>query len=81
MTSPPLTYPVRLEPAFIAGFFVTCRDLPGVMTHGDDVADALRQAANTLALHVFEHCLTHGKPPFASEALPGEVLVQVPLLG
>lgn len=77
---PPLMYPVRLErAAFMEGFFAFCRDFPGIVTHGDDVHDALHQAAQTLAIHAFEHELLHGTPPSASLALPGEVLVQVSL--
>jgi len=43
-----LAYAVRLEPAKEGGYVVTCRDLPEVVTQGDDVAEALAQASDAM---------------------------------
>jgi predicted RNase H-like HicB family nuclease len=39
---------VRLEPAKEGGYVVTCRDLPEVVTQGDDFEEALAQASDAL---------------------------------
>jgi antitoxin HicB len=41
-------YPVRLEPSKEGGYVVTCRDLPQLITQGDDERDALEQAADAM---------------------------------
>lgn len=41
-------YAVTLEPAYEGGFVVTCRDLPQLVTQGEDVADALAAAADAM---------------------------------
>lgn len=41
-------YPVLLTPAKEGGFVVTCRDLPEVITQGEDLPDALMQAADAM---------------------------------
>ncbi len=41
-------YPVLLMPAEEGGFVVSCRDLPEVITQGDDRHDALAQAADAM---------------------------------
>lgn len=43
-----LAYAVRLQPAKEGGFVVTCRDLPEVVTQGDDVEDALAHASDAM---------------------------------
>ena len=43
-----LAYAVRLEPAKEGGYVVTCRDLPEVVTQGDDLEDALAQASDAM---------------------------------
>ena len=43
-----LAYAVRLEPAKEGGYVVTCRDLPEVVTQGDDFEEALAQASDAL---------------------------------
>lgn len=42
-------YAVKLAPAREGGFVVTCRDLPGVITQGEDFHDALEQAGDAMA--------------------------------
>ncbi|AOV16849.1 hypothetical protein BJI67_07045 [Acidihalobacter aeolianus] len=41
-------YAVALTPDEEGGFVVTCRDLPQLVTQGEDVADALREAADAM---------------------------------
>ena len=44
----PFRYAVRLEPAEEGGFVVTCRDLPQLVTQGEDLANALTEAADAM---------------------------------
>jgi antitoxin HicB len=41
-------YPVLLTPADEGGFVVTCRDLPEIITQGENIKDALDQAADAM---------------------------------
>ena len=41
-------YPVLLKTAKEGGFVVTCRDLPALITQGEDKEDALMQAADAM---------------------------------
>lgn len=41
-------YPVSLTPADEGGYVVTCRDLPPLVTEGEDETDALAQAADAM---------------------------------
>ena len=41
-------YAVKLTPAAEGGFVVTCRDLPPLVTQGEDRADALVEAADAM---------------------------------
>ena len=41
-------YPVLLKAAEEGGFIVTCRDLPALITQGEDKEDALAQAADAM---------------------------------
>ncbi len=41
-------YSVTLTPAEEGGFVVTCRDLPQLVTQGEDVADALSEASDAM---------------------------------
>lgn len=41
-------YPVLLTPAEEGGFVVTCRDLPQLITQGDNEQDAVEQAADAM---------------------------------
>jgi antitoxin HicB len=43
-----LAYAVRLAPAKEGGYVVTCRDLPEVVTQGDDLDEALAQAGDAM---------------------------------
>ena len=41
-------YPVLLKAAEEGGLIVSCRDLPSLITQGEDKADALSQAADAM---------------------------------
>lgn len=41
-------YPVLLKPAAEGGYIVTCRDLPALITQGEDRQNALDQAADAM---------------------------------
>jgi antitoxin HicB len=43
-----LAYAVRLAPSTEGGYVVTCRDLPEVITQGDDLDDALIHASDAM---------------------------------
>ena len=45
-------YPVLLKAAEEGGYIVTCRDLPSLITQGEDKADALSQAADAFSVTV-----------------------------
>ena len=51
-------YPVLLTPAEEGGYVVTCRDLPSLITQGEDEQDALAQAIDAMdeafAVHMIE---------------------------
>jgi antitoxin HicB len=71
-------YPVLLKAAEEGGFVVTCRDLPQLITQGENEADALMQAADAMdevfATYMLE-CLTFPAP---SKTRRGEYSVAPP---
>lgn len=71
-------YPVLLTPAEEGGFVVTCRDLPPLVTQGEDMDGALAEAADAMD-EVFAMYM-HGKDAFPapSAARPGEYVVAPP---
>ncbi len=69
---------VRLAPAEEGGFVVSCRDLPQLLTQGDDLAHALREAADAMD-EVFAAYMRGGLAlPAPSRARKGEYLVSPP---
>lgn len=65
-------YAVRLTPADEGGFVVTCRDLPQLVTQGDDLAHALSEAADAMD-EVFAAYMQAGLAlPIPSKARRGE---------
>ncbi|MDH0867086.1 type II toxin-antitoxin system HicB family antitoxin [Mitsuaria sp. GD03876] len=44
----PMQYAVHLQPDAEGGFVVTCRDLPELITQGEDVTHALMEAMDAL---------------------------------
>lgn len=71
-------YAVKLTPAEEGGFVVTCRDLPQLITQGDDVADALTEAADAMD-EVFAAYMQDGLPfPAPTRVKRGEHQVSPP---
>jgi predicted RNase H-like HicB family nuclease len=71
-------YAVLLAPAEKGGFVVTCRDLPQLMTQGEDAEDALVQASDAMD-EVFAAYMKGGLQfPTPSEKQQGEHLVSPP---
>lgn len=71
-------YAVRLVAAEEGGFVVRCRDLPELITQGEDEADALHQAADAMD-EVFAMYMSDGDAfPVPSKALKGEFMVSPP---
>ncbi len=69
---------VRLAPAEEGGFVVSCRDLPQLLTQGDDLAHALCEAADAMD-EVFAAYMRGGLAlPAPSRARKGEYLVSPP---
>ena len=72
-------YPVSLKRAAEGGYIVTCRDLPALITQGDDKEDALAQATDAMD-EVFATLMKLDKPfPVASQRRRGERLVSPPV--
>ncbi len=71
-------YAVLLAPADEGGFVVTCRDLPALITQGDDEAEALAQATDAMD-EVFATLMLDGLPfPEPSKQRRREHLVSPP---
>lgn len=71
-------YAVKLAAAAEGGFVVTCRDLPQLVTQGEDEADALKEAADAMD-EVFAAYMRGGLPfPAPTKAKRGERLVSPP---
>ena len=72
-------YPVLLSPAGEGGFVVTCRDLPELITQGDDKEHALAEAADAMD-EVFAAYIVGGLQfPVASKARRNELWVSPPV--
>lgn len=70
-----LAYAVRLEPEKEGGYVVTCRDLPEVVTQGDDIEEALAEASDAMD-EAFAARIDDGEGfPEASAPRRGEYLV------
>jgi len=71
-------YAVKLTPAEEGGFVVTCRDLPQLITQGEEMADALTEAADAMD-EVFAAYMQGGLSfPAPTKAKRGEHLVSAP---
>jgi antitoxin HicB len=71
-------YPVFLKAAKEGGFIVTCRDLPALITQGEDREDALAQAADAMD-EVFAATMLEGLSfPTSSKSRRGEYSVAPP---
>jgi len=75
----PLEYAVKLTRTDEGGFVVTCRDLPELITQGEDVQDALKQACDAMA-EAFAMRIDDGLDfPVPSACKRGEYLVAPPV--
>jgi len=71
-------YAVKLAPAEEGGFVVTCRDLPQLVTQGEDLPDALAEAADAMD-EVFAAYMQGGLTfPVPTKARRGEHMVSPP---
>jgi antitoxin HicB len=71
-------YAVKLTVAEEGGFVVTCRDLPQLITQGEDQADALAEAADAMD-EVFAAYMQGGLPFLTpTKAKRGEHVVSPP---
>ena len=71
-------YAVKLAAAKEGGFVVTCRDLPQLVTQGEDEADALKEAADAMD-EVFAAYMQGGLGfPAPTKAKRGERLLSPP---
>ena len=71
-------YPVLLKAAKEGGFIVTCRDLPPLITQGENKADALAQAADAMD-EVFATYMLEGLTfPVPSKTRRGEYSIAPP---
>ena len=71
-------YAVKLTVAEEGGFVVTCRDLPQLITQGEDQADALAEAADAMD-EVFAAYMQEGLPfPAPTKTKRGEHVVSPP---
>ncbi|OWQ44479.1 hypothetical protein CDL60_25585 [Roseateles noduli] len=71
-------YAVHLEPASEGGFVVTCRDLPALITQGEDLVHALGEASDAMD-EVFALYMSDGIPfPAPTRARRREHLVSPP---
>ncbi len=72
-------YPVRFKRAAEGGYVVTCRDLPALVTQGEDLGDAHAQAVDAMD-EVFATMMKLDRPlPAPSEARRGERLISPPV--
>ena len=71
-------YPVSIKRAKEGGYVVTCRDLPALVTQGNDKNDALLQASDAMD-ELFATLMKQGKAfPVPSKAGRSEYLVSPP---
>ncbi len=73
-----IEYPVLLKPADEGGFIVTCRDLPQLITQGEDIDDARAQAADAMDEVFAAYILGRLEFPVPSKVRRGEYLVAPP---
>lgn len=78
MTMERFEYPVALKRSREGGFVVTARDLPALVTQGDDRADALAQASDAMDETIATLMKLGRDLPTASVPRRGEFLVSPP---
>jgi predicted RNase H-like HicB family nuclease len=72
------TYTIELEPTEPSGYAVTVPALPGVLTFGDTVEEAMAMAREAIALHI-EGLRAHGEPVPTEPASRGKHRVRIPV--
>jgi predicted RNase H-like HicB family nuclease len=72
------TYTIELEPTEPCGYAVTVPALPGVLTFGDTVEEAVAMAREAIALHL-EGIGAHGKQIPAEQAPKRKRRVRIPV--
>lgn len=74
-------YPVRLKADHAdGGYVVTCRDLPEVITQGDSISEALREASDCLDEAIHARMATGRDIPPPSRPRRGERQVALPVV-
>jgi antitoxin HicB len=73
-----MKYPATFTPAEEGGFVVTFRDIPEAITQGDDEAEALEMAADSLRCAMEFYFEDRRPVPPASAAQEGECLISLP---
>ncbi len=71
-------YAIKLKVGADSGFVVTCRDLPQLITQGDDREDALMQAVDAMDEVFAAYMLAEMDFPRASTTRRGEQLIAPP---
>ncbi len=71
-------YAVLLKPAQEGGFVVTCRDLPQLITQGEDIDDALSEATDAIDELFAAYIQEKLEFPTPSKVRRGEYLVAPP---
>jgi antitoxin HicB len=71
-------YAITLKTAKEGGFIVTCRDLPPLITQGDDLEDALSQAVDAMDEVFATYMQAKLELPVPSKIRRGEYLVAPP---
>jgi antitoxin HicB len=72
------TYTIELEPTEPSGYAVTVPALPGVLTFGDTIEEAMAMAREAIALHI-EGLRAHGEEIPTEQAPRRRHRVRVPL--
>ena len=74
-------YAVALAPAEEGGFVVTCRDLPQLVTQGEDLENSLAEAADAMDEVLAAYMLGGLTLPAPSKPRKGEHVVSPPAEG
>lgn len=73
------TYPVAIVADEPSGYVVTCRDVPEVVTQGEDIDDAISEAAGALEAAIEMRMEDGMDIPVPSAKKRGERLADVPI--
>ena len=76
-----MSYPMNIDPGEESGYVVTSPDLPGIIAHNDDLADAVRKAEELRALHL-EVMIEGGDPiplPGEFKSCGGALTIRIPI--